>query len=78
MIRLKRFHTFACRFYWYRTVALAFAFYMLFVVDSTPWETVLPMGSEGLFAVWFYGCIALAYIGWCVVIFGKLNREART
>jgi len=83
-VPLKWIHTFACRFYWYQTAALAFAFYMLFAVDSKPWETGLPGGPKGLFAYWFYGvtlsvCIFWFWANWAIRrIRGKLKREART
>ena len=77
-VRLKWIHTFACRYYLYQTAALAFAFSMLFAVDSKPWETILPGGPKGLFAYWFYG-VTLSVCGfWYGAIRGKkLKREAR-
>jgi hypothetical protein len=77
-MRLKRIHTFACRFYWYQTAALAFAFCMLFVVGGKTWETVLVLFPEGYFYIWFYGGISFGYLCWYAVISRKLKRETRT
>ena len=69
MIRLKRIHTFACRFYWYQTAALAFAFGMLFVVHNPLGDAFLPMDLKGLFTILLYGSIVFGYILGSMLLF---------